>query len=147
MSGNKFELDTEDVLGYGYQEYLSNIRGVAISQSSEYYKLRSALMRTIKRDAVKNLYTSIFQALSKGCDINGRPIQSDEGNGTVVLGRGSLVPMYPSQKVNDFAVEVSAMLGEHLNKIVDLLMPDEFEKIAAKKLQIKGAANSIDIST
>jgi hypothetical protein len=139
---DKFRLNTDNVLGFGYQEYLSSIRGLAISQPGEYYKLRSELMKTIKRDAVGALYTSIFNALSLGRDAK----ENNIGRGSVQLGRGEYVPQYPSQKVNDLAIRIASVLGEELNKVVDLLMPDEFESIASKKLQIKGASNAIDIS-
>ena len=144
MSDNKFQLDTDDVLGFGYQEYLSSVRGLAISNPGEYYKLRSELMKTIKRDAVGALYKSIFNALSLGKDVNGRTIQSPDGS--TVLGRAPFVPQFPSQKTNDVAIRIASVLGEELNKVVDLLMPDEFESIASKKLQIKGASSAIDIS-
>ena len=143
MSVNKFELDTDDVLGFAFQEYLSSIRGLAISSPAEYYKLRAQLMKTIKRDAVGALYKSIFNALSLGCDVNGNPISA---GGSTSLGRGTLVPQFPSQKVNDLAIRVASVLGEELNKVVDILMPDEFENIAAKKLAIKGASSAIDVS-
>ena len=140
-NNNKFLLDTDDVLGFAYSEFLSAIRGLAISHPGEYYTLRSNLMKTIKRDAVGMLYKSIFNALSLGCDKDRNPI-----NGTnYSLGRAPYVPQYPSQKVNDIAIRVASILGEELNKVVDLLMPDEFESIASKKLQIKGAANAIQL--
>jgi hypothetical protein len=144
MADDKFRLNTDNVLGFGYQEYLSSIRGLAISSPGEYYKLRSELMKTIKRDAVGALYTSIFNALSLGLDAKEHTIQADKG--AIVLGEEPYIPQYPSQKVNDLAIRIASVLGEELNKVVDLLMPDEFESIAAKKLQIKGAASAIDIS-
>ena len=142
-SSNKFELNTDDVLGYAFQEYISSIRGLAISNPKEYYALRSEVMRTIKRQAVGNLYKSIFNALSLGCDVNGQTIQAP--NGSITLGRGVYIPQYPSQKVNDMAIRIASVLGEELNKIIDLLLPDEFESIASKKLQIKGASGAIDV--
>ena len=142
-SNNKFLLDTDDVLGFAFQEYLSSIRGLAISSPSEYYKLRAVLMKTIKRDAVGALYKTIFNALSLGADANGNAISA---GGSTALGRAPLVPQFPSQKVNDLAIRVASVLGEELNKVVDILMPDEFESIASKKLAIKGASSSIDVT-
>ncbi len=101
-------------------------------------------MKTIKRDAVGALYKSIFNALSLGRDAEERVIKADQG--TIVLGRDEYISQYPSQKVNDLAIRIAGVLGEELNKVVDLLMPDEFESIASKKLQVKGAANAIEFS-
>lgn len=137
MSDNKFRLNTEDVLGFAFQEYLSSIRGMAISEPARYYKLRAQVMKQIKRDAVGALYKTIFNALTEGTDKDGTPIGE--------LGRGPLIPMFPSQKTNDLAIRIASILGEELNKVVDIILPDEFETIASKKLAIKGAASSIDV--
>ena len=138
MSTNKFELDTDDVLGFAYSEYISNMRGMAIAQPAKYFQLRSDVMKTVKRDAVGSLYKSIFNILSKGTDLKGASIGA--------LGDDPrYIPHYPSQKINDFAIEVAASLADSLNKVVDILMPDDFEKLASQKLLIKGKSSAIDI--
>ena len=79
-------------------------------------------MKSVKSEAVKNLYKSFFAILAKGTTVNGDAIGD--------FGRGKLVP---SQKINDFTIEVAATLGEALNKVIDIILPDDFDKIASAK--------------
>ena len=111
-SNDKFFLETDDVLGFAYAEYISKIRGLALSKPSEYFELRATVMKTVKRDAVKNLYKSIFNVLSKGTDVEDRHIGR--------LGQ-DLIPAYPKNKINDYSIEVAAYLGDSLNKVIDII--------------------------
>ena len=61
------------------------------------------------------------------------------------FGTGDYVPKFPSHKINDFSISVAAQLGESLNKIIDILLPDDFTKLASSKLEIQGKASSIDV--
>ena len=137
VQDSKFFLDPEDVLGFGFQQYSSNIRGLALSKPGEYYKLRAEVMKQVKVDACRNLYTTIFNILSKGRKFDGGSIG--------VFGTGDYVPNFPSHKINDFSISVAAQLGESLNKIIDILLPDDFTKLASSKLEIQGKASSIDV--
>ena len=137
IEASKFFLDTDDVLGFAYQQYVSNIRGLALSKPSEYYQLRAQVMKQVKTDAVKNLYKTIFQILSKGRKFDGGSIG--------VFGTGDYVPSYPSQKINDFTISVAAQLGDALNQVIDIILPDDFEKLARAKLSIQGKSSAIDV--
>jgi len=136
---NQFELDTDDVLGFAYSEYISSIRGIAISKPGDYFRMRAEVQKEIKRLAVGALYKTIFAALSKGQKPDGTALYAP-----LCLGQG-LTPGYPSQKINDFAIETAATLGEALNKVVDLLLPADFDHIASAKLTIKGKSSAIDV--
>jgi hypothetical protein len=135
MATNQFQIDTNDVLGFNYQQYVAEIRALALSKPSDYFSLRRAVLAKVKRDAVGDLYKTLFNVLSLGID--------KEGNKIGVLGGGNFIPGYPSQKINDFAIEVAEDLAEHLNNAIDIILPDDFEKIASNKLCIKGNANTI----
>ena len=89
---SKFRLDPNDVLGFGFQQY-----------PGDYYKLRAEVMKQVKVDACRNLYTTIFNILSKGRKFDGGSIG--------VFGTGDFVPLYPSHKINDFSISVAAQLG------------------------------------
>lgn len=133
---NKFQLDTDDVLGFNYQAYVSEIRALALSRPAEYFELRSQVLQKVKSDAVGNLYKTFFNVLSTGKDLQGNPIGK--------LGTGNYKPSYPSQKINDFAIGVASDLAEHINKAIDIILPDDFEKLASGKLNLKGRANVIE---
>ena len=73
-SDDKFFLETDDVLGFTCAEYVSKVRGLALSKPSEYFELRANVMKKVKSDAVKNLYKSIFNVLSRGTDVDNKHI-------------------------------------------------------------------------
>lgn len=135
---NQFELNTNDVLGFDYEMYVSSIRALALSQPAKYFELRRQVLKTVKKDAVGSLYKTFFNVLSKGQDINGKEIG--------LLGSSeAYTPSYPSQKINSFALEVSSDLADHINRVIDIILPDDFEKIASAKLTLKGRGTNIDL--
>lgn len=91
LKNNKFFLDTDDVLGFGYQEYVASIRALALSKPAEYFNLRREVLKKVKIDAVSNLYKTLFNVLSSGTDIHSKPIG--------ILGSGNFKPNYPSQRI------------------------------------------------
>lgn len=136
MADNKFKLDTDDVLGFNYQAYVAEIRSLALSKPAEYFQLRKEVLKKVKTDAVGNIYKTLFNVLSKGHDLTDHPIGK--------LGTGGYVPAYPSQKINDFAIQVASDMADHINRAVDIILPDDFEKLASGKLSLKGRANVIE---
>ena len=141
MTDNKFELDTNDVLGFAYQEYVSEIRALALSKPAEYFKLRKEVLKEVKNEAVGQLYNTLFSVLSKGEKLGGGPIGTPPYH---LGGRSGLHPNYPSQKINDFCIQVASDLADHINRAIDIILPDDFEKLAAGKLNLKGRANVIE---
>jgi hypothetical protein len=132
---NKFKLDTNDVLGFAYQEYVADIRSMALAKPADYFQLRKDVLKSVKNDAVSALYQTLFNVLSKGTTLKGQPIGK--------LG-SSLHPNYPSQKINDFCIQVASDLADHINRAIDIILPDDFEKLASGKLNLKGRANVIE---
>jgi hypothetical protein len=134
-SNNRFYLETSDVLGFKYQEYVADIRALALSKPAEYFQLRKEVLKSVKNDAVSALYKTLFNVLSTGTNIQGRPIGR--------LG-SDFSPGYPSHLINDFSIGVASDLADHINRAVDIILPNDFEQIAAGKLNLKGKANVIE---
>ena len=133
---NKFFLDTDDVLGFSYQEYVATVRALALSKPGDYFDLRREVLKKVKSDAVGRLYRTLFDVLSNGTDFDGRPIST--------LGTGNFKPHYPSQKINDFCIQCASDLADHLNRAIDIILPNDFEQIASNKMSLKGRANMIE---
>ena len=133
---DKFFLNTQNVLGFEYQEYVASVRALALSKPAEYFELRREVLKKVKTDAVSNLYKTLFNVLSTGTDINSRPIG--------VLGTTHYKPHFPSQKINDFCIGVASDLADHINRAIDIILPDDFEKLASGKMSLKGRGNVIE---
>jgi hypothetical protein len=131
-----FKISPANVLGLDHQEYVCAVRALALSKPAEYFELRAQVLRSVKRDAVSNLYNTLFAVLSAGTDLQGRPIGK--------LGTSGYKPMYPGPKINDFSIQVASDLADHLNRCIDIILPEDFEQIAERKLNLKGRANVIE---
>lgn len=132
----QFELDSEIVLGFKYEAFISSVRSMALSNPSAYFELRKEVMKKVRSDAVGQLYKTFFNVLTEGKDFKGAPIGR--------LGSGDLIPCYPPQKVNDLAISAANDMAAWIDKAVDILLPDDFEKLASSKLHLKGKSMTIE---
>ena len=132
-NNNKFFLEVDDLLGFKYQSYISTITSLSLSSPADYYALRKKVLDTVKVDCVKNMYSVLFSVLSSGKDKNGDPIGK--------LGTGDFVPAYPSNKINDLCLTIANDLADHINRVVDIILPKSFDKLSEASLTLKGKAS------
>ena len=140
---NIFELNTSDVLGSNFRAFTSKIKGLSLTNSSEYFSARSSLSKSLCDDIVSNLYKTVFKALTLGNKINGDPIY----RGTVVIGGNggtAIIPGYPSQKANILAMRLCEMLESELQEILNILMPISFSTVAEQALNFQPRANLLN---
>ena len=128
-----FRVDTNDVLGFNYEAYIADVRAIALSDPSKYFALRKTVMEKVRRDAVGSIYTTFFNVLTAGTDVNDDAISGFDYK-----------PCYPSDKVSLFAQKAAKHMTQFCNECVDIILPDNFEKLAERKLNIKGQANTIE---
>ena len=128
-----FRVDTDDVLGFNYEAYIADVRAIALSDPSKYFLLRKTVMEKVRRDAVGSIYTTFFNILTAGTDVNDDAISGFDYK-----------PCYPSDKVSLFAQKAAKHMTQFCNECVDIILPDNFEKLAERKLNIKGQANTIE---
>ena len=130
MSKSNFEIDTNDYLGFEFEEYLNDVKAMAISKPSEYYKMRSQVLSEVKKKVVKEVYEAYYKLLTSQVigTFNGR----------------DLVPNYPTQKASKFALEASMTTGQILNKALEIVLPIDLDDLVTKKLVQKAEAARID---
>jgi hypothetical protein len=130
MAKSNFEIDTNDYMGFEFEEYLNDINAMAISKPAEYYQMRSDMLKLVKKKVIKDVYTAYYTLLTtqQVGTFNGKP----------------LVPNYPTQKASKFALEASATTGAILNKALEIVLPIDFTNIAHTKLMQKAEAAKID---
>lgn len=133
---NKFELDTNDVLGLNYSAYVDNMRALALTKPGEYFTLRQQVQKKVKEDAVAQVYKTVFNVLTLGKNSISQPIG--------LLGTGNYIPGYPSQKVNNIAIQGARIMAEFLDSVCDIILPGDFETLASSKMALKGRANVIE---
>ena len=130
VENDKFYLDVENSLGLKYNEYVNQIRALALAKPSDYFKMKAAVMKSVKSDAISDLYKTLFNILSLGKSKGGANIDK--------MGTAGFEPCYPSQLINALALDAASTLNDHLNKVLDIILPDDFESLAAKRIEIKG---------
>ena len=133
MSTDPFKIDTSDVLGISYNAYKTKMYALALSKPSDYYKLREQVVQKIKDAAVKNIYDVIYDFLKDGkC---GDTRIATIGNDV------TLVPKYPSSKINEIALGAAESLDDIIEKTIAICLPANYDDIARAKLTQKGQAN------
>ena len=133
---NEFFMNTDNVLGLEYQAYVAKVRAMALGAPKEYFELRRKVLQSVKSEAIRELYKTIFGVLSLGKDKAGNPIGA--------LGSTEeMTPGYPADKINDFAVDVVRDLSNHLDRVVDIILPDDYNKLAEGKTTLKGLGSII----
>ena len=140
---NIFELNTSDVLGSNFRSFTSKIKGLSLTNSSEYFAVRASLSKSLCDDIVSNLYKTVFKALTLGNKVDGTTLY----RGAVVIGGTggtSIVPGYPSQKANLIAMRLCEMLESELQEILNILMPISFSTVAEQALNFQPRANLLN---
>jgi len=127
---SNFEIDTNDYLGFEYEEYLNNVNAMAISKPSEYYKMRAFVLAETKKKVVKSVYDAYYKLLTT------QSVGTYNGQ--------ELIPHYRTQKASKFALEASATTNAILNKALEIVLPVNYTDIANQKLVQKGQADKID---
>jgi hypothetical protein len=130
---NNFKVDPASFLGLDYAEYKNNIYAKALSEPSEYFKLRKAVLKKVKTDAVTDLYTTFYNLLTDGTDKGGQAIE----------GLTDPPPHYPSQKVSEFALSAAKTLDDILNECIEIILPIDYKDLASRRLEEKGRANIV----
>ena len=133
---NRFELDTNDVLGLNYSAYVDNMRALALTKPGDYFTLRQQVQKKVKEDAVAQVYKTVFNILTLGANLKNQPIG--------LLGEAPYIPGYPSQKVNDIAIQGARIMAEYLDSVCNIILPGDFTTLASSKMSLKGRANVIE---
>jgi hypothetical protein len=127
---SSFRVDPNNYLSHNYEDYLSEIYAVALSQPTKYFEMRKNVVKAVKRDAIKSLYNTFFEVLTTG-----------RSGGTVLL-RNSLdnpiEPRYPEQDVNEVCLSAAATLDKICEDVVNIILPRNINDILSDKLSKQG---------
>ena len=126
-----FQVDTNDYLGFQYEEYLNELMALAVSKPSDYYKIRAETLKLLKQVVVKQVYNTYYGLLTTGEINRQKPL-------------GALTPHYPQQKASQFALGASKTINDILNSALDIILPPNHLDVAKLKLTEKGNAAKID---
>ena len=118
-----FQVNTNDYLGFEYEEYLNKLMALAMSKPAEYYDIRSKTLADLKKVVVSAVYTEYYELLTT------KPLPGSDP---------ALTPHYPQQKASQFALAASKTINEILNSALDIILPANHLDVAKLKLTERG---------
>lgn len=146
---DKMMLEPEVLTGLAFKKWKNKMYSLALSSPKQYYHLREAVLDSVQTEIVKDLYKIFYNALVHGTDKNGRVIEaaadSAKGLGAAQLVSSGEKVNYPTHLVNNISMSAVVSLEESINQIVDILVPQDLDKIASTKMTITGKAESINV--
>lgn len=133
---NKFYLEVDDLLGFKYKSYMAKLTALSLSKPAEYNALRDKVMESVKVEAVREVYKTLFAVMTVGT--------TKDGTALIVSGGSSLPPHYPSNKVNDLCLTIANDMADHIDRVIDIILPGSFDKVSAASLSLKGRATLLE---
>jgi len=128
-----FRIDANQYLGHSFESYRDYLFSLAISDPSKYFKIREAVVTHVKREAVKNLYQTLFNTLIYG--------KKTGPTGAWISQDLQKEPQVPSAKVNEICLSAAKTLDHILDEVLDLIVPLDYKTIATRRLTLQGEAN------
>lgn len=127
---SKFYIDIANELGLGYKKNRAVLLGTALGKPANYYNLRAHLVDVLTEKQVKEAYKMYWDILKLGHLPNTtQPYKFKNGNDADT----ELVPDLPEHLINKFASRVAATIEEMAEECVNLIMPEDFLKLAHEK--------------
>ena len=148
MSEANMKLTPEIVTGLEYKKFKSQMYSLALGQPTRYYILREKILESIETQLVKDLYNTFFMALTEGKTVGGGAIAvlSPDLQAAGITPTTPIMlkaPHYPTHLLNNIAMEAVADLEVHLQKIVEIIAPQDFASVASSRINLSGKAGSI----
>lgn len=127
---SKFYINIANELGIGYKKNRAKLLGTALGKPANYYSLRAELVEKLTEEQVKLAYKMYWDLLKLGWlpgTEEAHPYK--DGND----GAATLVPDLPEHMINKFASRVAATMEEIAEECVNMIMPEDFLKLAHEK--------------
>ena len=126
---NDFKIDTGDYLGIKYESFKDEMLALALAEPSEYFKLRKAVLATVKQQAVEDQFNIYYNLLTAGKDKRGGDILKT-GAGVSGDTAAKFVPNYPKQLTSQFALGAAKPIDKIAEEAVEILLPKDYKSIS-----------------
>ena len=122
---NRFAVTPSNYLGFEYEEYKNDLYSLALSKPSEYFKLRKAVVKSVKTDAVGDIYDTFTKILSEG--------KSNDGTDIIIENGNTHRPKFPAQEISKIALKAARTLDDILEDVIDIILPSDFKQLANQR--------------
>ena len=147
MADFNFKIDPSDYRGIEHEEFRTNLLNLALTQPTEYNKLRMHVLRKVKKAAVDSQYAIYYYLLTEGHGVAADGKSKSANNicadtPAVAAHQELFVPRVPKHIVNEFALKASATIDKIAEEAINMIMPDDWKTIADQRLYTKTKGNS-----
>ena len=145
MAEQNFRIDTSNYLGIEHSNFKNKLMEIALVTPSDYFELREFVLSSVKEQAIKNFYDTIYYVLSEGklraTDAVGSAAAND---GTAARRAGIFKPNYPKQKITEIALQGAKTMDNIIDDVIEIILPIDYQNLAQQRLARKGEARGIE---
>ena len=127
---SKFYINIANELGLGYKKNRAVLLGTALGKPANYYALRAELVEKLTEKQVTEAYKMYWDLLKLG-HLPGTNVPHEFENGAGA--KVKLIPDLPEHLINKFASRVAATIEDMAEECVNMIMPEDFLKLAHEK--------------
>ena len=131
-----WRIDPNQYLGHDFEDFQNTLQAFSLTSPKGYLMMKSEVAKKLKRDAIRNLYNTMFTVFQKGLDGNGRPLFVIDGE--------VRLPRYPLGHTNEFVLSASETMDSILKKMLEILMPERYTQLTAASLGKIGNSAILD---
>ena len=131
-----WRIDPNQYLGHDFEDFQNIVQAFSLTSPKGYLLMKNDVAKRLKRDAIRNLYNTMFSVFQKGIDGNGRPLFVIDGE--------VRQPRYPLGHTNEFVLSASETMDSILAKMLEILMPRRYTELTEKSLGKIGNSAILD---
>ena len=131
-----WRIDPNQYLGHDFEDFQNILQAFSLTSPKGYLMMKSEVAKKLKRDAIRNLYNTMFTVFQKGLDGSGRPLFVIDGE--------VRQPRYPLGHTNEFVLSASETMDSILKKMLEILMPERYTQLTAASLGKIGNSAILD---
>jgi hypothetical protein len=143
ITQSKFYIDITNELGLKYKKQRAHLMGVALAKPANYYALRAKLVEQLTTAQVEHAYKLYWNLLKNGVigtESSAKQVQYYDEKDSICYLKCDL----PEHLINKFSSRVAATMEEIAEEAVNLILPEDFLKLAQEKQKdILGARGQI----
>ena len=142
---NNFKVDTDNALGFQYDEFKNNLMQLSLTDSKAFFSLKNAITSNIKKTMIKRMYQTFYNLMSIGATTDsagkaGAPGSAADGS---TVPADFFIPNLPSKRVSDFAMKAGRTLEALLLECINEIMPKDYYDLASERARKKSDLQAI----
>ena len=136
---NNFKVDTDNALGFQYDEFKNNLMQLSLTDSKAFFSLKNAITSNIKKTMIKRMYQTFYNLMSIGATTDSAGKAGNPGSAAdrSTVPADFFIPNLPSKRVSDFAMKAGRTLEALLLECINEIMPKDYYDLASERARKK----------